>query len=174
MMSAPCAAPPSQFPAVIADAVKQAVETTFASILGQSPACKGEASGTGSCAGVLGTISFMGEIPWTFSLMIPEATAPGLVVKFAGFETPYDSPDMGDVIGELANVIAGDIVARCEARRIKAQMSLPMIARGSDIEMLTPPGLPSVRLLYEIAEGGFWIKLGAAKVGNLTGRRPGS
>lgn len=163
-----------QFPAPIAEMVKQTVDHVLTSICGQTPRCQGERAGMDSCSGVLGTISILGEPAWTFSLMLPEAMAAQLVEKFAGFAIPYDSLDMGDVVGELANVLAGDIVARCEGRQINAQMSLPLVARGHDIEMLSPAGQPSVRLIYEVPQGAFWVKLAVAKKGSLLGKRPGT
>lgn len=164
----------NQFPTPIAEVVEQAVDSVFTSICGQKPKCQRDADGARPWSGVLGTISFLGDPAWTMSLMLPEAMAPQLVERFAGFSIPYDSLDMGDVVGELANVLAGDIVARCEARRIEVQMSLPMVARGHDIEMLSPKGLPDVRLVCEVGEGRFWVKLAAAKHEALPGRRPGS
>ena len=45
-------------------------------------------------------------------LGLPRQTASNLVLAFAGCEIDFDSPDMGDAVGELANILAGDFVAR--------------------------------------------------------------
>lgn len=166
------AAPP--FPAPIADGVKAAIESTFRSILGDAPAIAPDDGDASAWSGLIGIISFLGDINWTFSLGIPQATAPALIEKFAGFAIPFDSPDMNDVIGELANVIAGDIVAQLDRRKIKAQMSLPMVVRGSEIEVTPPGGALSLRVACGSAFGSFWYKLAAAKTGSLALRRPGT
>jgi CheY-specific phosphatase CheX len=162
------------FPAVVADGVKAAVEETLASICGARPAVAAHDGDFSRGAGVIGIVSFLGDVSWSFSLCLPEETAPALVRQFAGFDISFDSPDMCDVVGELANVVAGDIVARLEARRVKAQMSLPMVARGSDVEVLSPTGSPAARFTCRIPQGPFWYKLVAAKAGALPGRRPGT
>jgi chemotaxis protein CheX len=162
------------FPAVLADAVKQAMDSTFSAILGGAPALLPAGETLPTSSGLVGIISFVGDVSWSVSLLLPEAVAPVLAQQFAGFEIPLDSPDMADVVGELANVLAGDIVARCDARRVKAQMSLPMVARGHDLNVLTPGGLPSLRLEYRSTVGPFALKLDAARPGTTFGRRPGA
>ncbi len=100
-------------PSVVIEVVKAAMESSLGGI------CKAKAKATASepqshsC--VVGMISFVGGINWTFSLILPEPTAPKMALMFAGFEVPYSSQDMGDVVGELANVVAGDIVANAPA-----------------------------------------------------------
>lgn len=167
--------PGDQFPAPICDAVKQAVESTLTSILGAKPALMPDSNPPACCSGVVGIISFLGDISWSYSLILPEATAKTLIHKFVGMEIPFDSPDMGDAVGELANVLAGDVVARLEARRFKAQMSLPAVARGHDVEMLAAGGSPTARLAFRTEQGNFWLKLSAAKsgAGTIT-RKPGT
>ena len=65
------------------------------------------------------------------------------MAKFTGFELDYDSPDMGDVVGEMVNVLAGDIVSRLRDGCIKVAMSLPTIIKETDVEPLLPRGFPS-------------------------------
>jgi chemotaxis protein CheX len=161
------------FPAAIADGVRAAVQATFTAICGgpltplaeQPPAAAGPA--------IVGIISFLGRINWSFSLGLPEGTASALATKFAGFEIPFDSADMCDVVGELANVVAGDIVAQLDARQMRAQMSLPMVARGSDVAVESPGHMPSLHVAWGSPQGPFWYRLAGAKSnalpGNLTG-----
>lgn len=172
-MSTTAAPTETVFSPAIADGVRVAMEGTFQSILGAPLGIEPSDGGSGGEAGLIGIISFLGDINWSFSLGIPQATAPSLILKFAGFEIPFDSPDMCDVVGELANVIAGDIVAQLDRRRLNAQMSLPMVVRGSDVEVASPGAGPSVRLKCQSEQGAFWYKLAAAKSSSLVNRRPG-
>ena len=89
----------------------------------------------------------------------PELTAPSLVQKFTGFPIPYDSADMGDMVGEFANILGGDIVARLETNRVKAGISLPTVVRGSNVEMLLPQGQPATRMVFSSPCGEFWVRV---------------
>ncbi len=80
---------------------------------------------------------------------------------------------MGDAVGELANILAGDVSARLECQRIKAQMSLPTVARGHDVALSSPVGKPSLRLEFDCPHGRFGCRLTAARPGESLGRRPG-
>ena len=97
------------FPAPIADAVRQATRSTFGSICGAEPAALASGQKPLPCSSVVGVISYTGSVSWSFALVLPEKTARALAEKFSGFPIPFDSADMGDVVGELANVVAGDI-----------------------------------------------------------------
>src|SRR5262249_47299656 len=122
---------------------------------------------------VAGIISFFGDMPWTLTWVLTDKSAPALAQKFAGFEIPFDSKDMGDMAGELVNVLAGEIVAQLDQRRIKSQMSLPTVARGTNLELMPEIGPNVAELDYKSNVGGFWLRLAAAKTGNVLGRVPG-
>jgi len=172
MIAAPHAGE-TTLPAPLLDVMKAAVETTFQSILGERPVHQSSADPTPASGGIVGIISFLGDLTWSFSLILPDKTASALIQKFVGFDIPYDSSDMADAVGELANVLAGDVVARLESRRVKTQMSLPTVARGSDVELISPGGLPTARMFFTSTLGRFWFKLAAAKQATGMGRETG-
>jgi chemotaxis protein CheX len=165
--------PQATFPAAVADGVRAAVEATFASICGE-PVTRSDEPAPSGGPGMIGIISFLGDVNWSFSLGLPRETAVAMTVKFTGMEIPFDCPDMTDVVGELANVVAGDIVAQLDARRVKSQMSLPMVARGGDVAVESPGGMASLSVAWNSPQGPFWYRLVAAKSGGLAGRRPGT
>lgn len=147
----------------LTDAVKQAVLSTFTMICGAEPSCESVQANGSSHDGVVGIISFMGDLSWVLMLGLPRETSSKLSLAFAGFEIEPDSPDMGDVIGELANVLAGDIVAKLEAINLKAKMSLPTVARGHDVELMLPHTFPPHRMLFNSEQGKFWVKVVVAQ-----------
>lgn len=146
-------------PETLIEAVKRATLATFAMIVGEEPSYEGDGDRHPKCDGLVGIISFTGDVPWSLMLGLPRETAMALAVKFTGMEVDFDSPDMGDIVGELANILAGDATAQLDAVGITVQMSVPTAARGSDLEMLLPGGLPSVRLNFSSSEGDFWVKV---------------
>ena len=152
-------------PETLTESVKQATIATFTMICGEEPYYEGDNDNRPKCDGLIGIISFTGDVPWSLMLGLPRETAMALAVKFTGIEIDFDGPDMGDIVGELANILAGDATAQLDAIGITVQMSVPTAARGSDIEMLLPGGLPSVRLNFSSPDGDFWVKVVTAKMG---------
>ncbi|MGH2356147.1 MAG: chemotaxis protein CheX, partial [Chloroflexota bacterium] len=115
----------AHLPRPLVDAARQATTATFGAIHGVAPTYLGEGQEGTPCDGVIGIISFVGDHLWSVMLGVPRQSAPGFALSFAGLEVEFDSADMGDVVGELTNVLAGDISARLDAVGIRAEMSLP-------------------------------------------------
>jgi CheY-specific phosphatase CheX len=144
--------------AAITDAVKAAVETTFAQILGEKPVCKAAAPAVEGPS-VAGILSFVGDVCWTLTLVMTKDIAPSLARKFTGMDFSFDSSDMGDVAAELVNVLAGDVIAQLERRRIKSKMSLPTVARGDPLVFVPEKGLTVARLDFASRYGNFWFRV---------------
>jgi CheY-specific phosphatase CheX len=81
---------------------------------------------------------------------------------------------MGDMAGELVNVLAGEVVSQLQQRRIKAQMSLPTVARGSPLQLIPEKAFSVARLDFNSKEGAFWLRLAVAKNGKLVARVSGA
>jgi CheY-specific phosphatase CheX len=163
----------NQLPQQLTDCVKQAVDSTFAMICGDDLkyiGCNGVVEASESVNGVIGIISLVGDVTWSLVVGLPKETACAMAVKFAGFEIPYDSDDMGDVVAELANVLAGDVSARLDEVGVTASMSLPTAIRGSDVDMMAG-GAASRYMHYSSLEGPFYVKVVSAEPKQL--RRSG-
>lgn len=149
-------------PGVLRYNVQEAVIECFDKICGVASSNIAERDAE-SCDGIVGIISFVGDVTWSLILGLPHESAVRIAEQFAGFEIPFDSADMGDVIGELANVLAGVINGRLESAGITVHMSLPTVARGSDVELLLPGNLTSEWLHFSTIDQPFWVKLVVAK-----------
>lgn len=143
----------------IINCFKQALVDCFSSIYGSTPEYNEnyitleENQNT-----VMGIISIIGDGgTWSFMLGLPQVTAVPLITKFAGFSIDFESPDIGDAVGELANVVAGDITAKLSNIGIKANISLPSIARGKDIEILKTNNQTYTKMHFSVPDGKFWI-----------------
>lgn len=165
----------STFPEAIEYAVRTAAIEFFGSYCGlELTEVKGDPNDhANACAGIMGVISFFGDPVWSFAVVLPEATAVAVAKKFAGFDIPFQSSDMGDLVGEMANVIAGEICSRLDSRGVKAQMSLPTVARGHDVELLPPSDACTQRMMFASPTGRFWFKLVKAKSGLPAARKSG-
>jgi CheY-specific phosphatase CheX len=149
-----------QLPAEHVDCVRDSVLTTFSGMWEIDPCDAPAAPGDG----IVGIISLVGDIAWSVAMSFPKQTAIDLTLKFAGFEIDYDSDDMGDVVGELVNVLAGDLIARLDQMGITANLSLPTVARGSRVQMLMPGGQVSSEMFFRTPEGVFELTVAAGKV----------
>jgi chemotaxis protein CheX len=161
------------FPPRIADGVQVAVEKTFSVICGEKPVLHALDEATMSAPCMATVISFIGDVPWSFTLVFPPQTAPALALRYFGVEVPFESADMGDVVGELGNVLAGEVIAQLEQRGIRVQMSLPTVARGNHLEFIPNKAGGIVRLDYMSREGPFWLRLMAVSSKLYPVRFPG-
>lgn len=141
--------------------VVDAVGSAMTWVAGEEPQLRGEdpVAEALRCEGVVGCISLVGDVDWSLVLSIPRATAPALAGNFAGFEIPFDSPDMGDAVGEMANLVAGEVKVQLDGIGLSAEISLPQVFRGEIIEVLQLPHLPSKLLTFECSCGPLWVAI---------------
>ena len=145
-------------PPEVTDCVRQSVLDIFTSMCSFQPDYQGTSEANNACDGFIGVIAFVGDMDWSLMLGLPKETSTTMASRFAGFDIDFESEDMGDVVGEMANIIAGDLVARMETMGINIKMSTPSIARGSDVKIVIPDGLPPVQLNFDSPDGKFWVK----------------
>ncbi len=163
-----------EMPNVITNCVSDSVASIFNTIFGAVPEYDGDDNSKNVGDGVVGVISFVGDASWILMLALPKDSAETLAEKFCGFAVDYDCPDMGDVIGELANVMAGDIVARMGVEGVKVAMSLPTVLRGQNVEPFMPKGLPDKKMHYSILGKDIMIKMAVARSDEMMGATPGA
>jgi chemotaxis protein CheX len=161
MATEPIARP--AFPFVLADGLSRAVPASFGFLRGLyrqpgAPSCSAR-----PCDGLFAIMDFLGDFNWAYTLILPRTTAPAMVEAFAGFSIPYPHPDMGDVVGELANVLAGEVISTLHARKIKTRMGLPTVARGTDVEFLVAEDTPRRDIGFGSAAGPFSFRLMLAR-----------
>lgn len=141
--------------------VVNAVASTMSWVAGEEPKLQGESPVETClrCEGVVGCISLVGDVDWSLVLSLPRATASELAGRFAGFEIPFDGPDMGDAVGEMANLIAGEVKVQLDGIGLACEISLPQVFRGEIIEVLQLPHLPSKLLSFNCSAGPLWIAI---------------
>ncbi|MBN2009807.1 chemotaxis protein CheX [candidate division KSB1 bacterium] len=142
------------------EGMKQSVLKTFGSMVGEDVQFTGFTDGKEAFNGIVGIVSLVGhQQTWSLMLGFTPESALKIGEKFAGFEIDYDSDDMGDVIGELANVVAGDAAAQLYSLGIKAELSIPTIARGREMNMLLAKDVAKMHYSFKTRIGNFWMKL---------------
>lgn len=147
-------------PKEIVDIVKESVINTFGSICGDNPVYEGDLSETEPLNGIIGNIAvFNPELTFSLMMAIPRETALNLSEVFIGMELPFESEDMGDLIGEIANILAGDVAANIERVGFRGQSSLPTATRGSDLTLFMPNKPPSVKMKFSSPTGDFILNM---------------
>jgi CheY-specific phosphatase CheX len=149
-----------EIPAEITGLVKESVINTFASIIGSKPDYLEQSEETSSLNGVIGNIAVFNQ-HHTLSLMIviPRETALKLSELFIGVEIPFESDDMGDLVGEISNILAGDVAANIETVGFRGQSSLPTATRGSDLTLFMPNKPPTEKMKFIGPSGEFWVNM---------------
>jgi chemotaxis protein CheX len=105
---------------------------------------------------ILGIISLVGEVEWSLFLGLPKDTAMSVAAKFAGFEIPFESSDMGDAVGELTNIFAGQAKQLLDNAGVKANISLPSVLRADNLQVLIQRQASSRRMCFSSPLGRFW------------------
>jgi len=141
--------------------VIQSVTESFSAMCGVSLEHQETAEEEKQFEGVVGIISLVGDGNWSLMLCLPKDTAIALAERFAGFDIPFESDDMGDVVGELVNVLAGDVSARLDRAGARAELSLPTVARGINVELLKTDRQLYESMHFKTPDGRFWLKLAA-------------
>jgi CheY-specific phosphatase CheX len=143
------------------ECVRESVLATFSMLTGAAPRLRPQPC---NGADLVAVISFIGDHePWSLVLALPRETALQMAPKFAGFEIEFDGPDMADAVGEIVNIIAGDLVARLEGIDLHSQMSVPSIARGQSIDLVLPDSRELLALHFEGDEGAYSLRVAARK-----------
>lgn len=149
-----------QIPKEIVEMVKESVINTFASISGEEPVYTDENVNKDPLNGIIGNIAvFNPEHTLSLMLAIPKDTALALSEIFMGMELPFESDDMGDLIGEISNILAGDVAANIEKVGFRGQSSLPTATRGSDLTLFMPNKPPTEKMKFSGSNGEFWLNM---------------
>lgn len=153
----------NQVPFVLIEETEKSTIESFTKICGEISKLEADEVDLRNCMKIDGIISFVGDLTWSLVMVLPHDSAEVMAKKFAGFEIPFDSEDMGDVVGELTNVLAGVLCGNLEDAGVHSQMSLPTVTRGSDFELLTSESLLTHQIHFAVGGCDFMIKLIVAK-----------
>jgi CheY-specific phosphatase CheX len=153
--------------ALYQECFRQAVGDTLKATCGVSIQPLGNDSDVATHEVIIGIISLVGDAELTMFIGLPRGTAPALVAKFAGFEVPFESPDMGDAVGEVANVFVGSMKNILDAKNIKVNISLPTVMRAENLQVLLQHGGPSAKMGFGSDLGPLWVGIAAGKGGRF-------
>jgi chemotaxis protein CheX len=108
---------------------------------------------------IIAFISLVGDVEWSIFLGLTRQSACALAERFAGFEIPFESDDMGDAIGELSNILAGEVKARLDKKAAKVEISLPSVIRAESLCVLKQRGVSMSKACFDSSMGTLWTGL---------------
>jgi len=108
---------------------------------------------TGSLSGMVGSVSFVGRITGVLYMNYSESLACRLTERLIG-QTPASSsePEVADAIGEIANMVSGDMKRRTSALGYNGLLAPPLILLGEGIIVESRDAPISVYNLFRIPE----------------------
>jgi two-component system chemotaxis response regulator CheY len=108
---------------------------------------------------VFANITIMGGVQWSLVIGFDGSTASQIASKFAGFEIPFDSPDLGDAVGELANLTAGEVKRMLTTRGLDVEISLPTVVAASNFRTLVQKKRRTTEdvVYYQSELGRLWV-----------------
>jgi len=105
---------------------------------------------------VLGMIALHGSVHWSVVVGFTHNTATAVASCFAGCELPPDSPDLGDAIGEVINMIGGRIKKLLGAKGLAANISLPTVLGALEFQVLLQPRSAADYVHFKSPVGEMW------------------
>ncbi len=88
---------------------------------------------------IVGTVGFAGKAVGSLSVQVNEAFARSITAAMLGMEDDEieEDEEVLDVIGELSNMVGGDLKSRLCDEGLNCNLSIPSITRGSDFKTET-------------------------------------
>lgn len=105
---------------------------------------------------IIAIISLVGDVEWSLLIGLPREPAVTAATSFAGFDIDFDSEDMSDAVGELANILAGTVKAKLDQRGLKAEISLPSVMRGEHLQILAQRNIKVALSCFDTSAGKLW------------------
>jgi chemotaxis protein CheX len=110
---------------------------------------------------IVAVVSLVGDVSWGLHIGLPKETAAAVAERFAGFPIPFESNDICDAVGEIVNILAGDVKARLDPCGVKVNISLPSLMRCGEIEILLFHNAQSRNWCFDSEAGPFWVEINA-------------
>lgn len=110
--------------------------------------------------GVTGVVHLSGKSSGYVAIHLPVETAALVTKLFLFIETEeVESEQVRDAVGELANILAGQIKAFFDPQGSNIKLSLPMTCQGQDFIVANLPGAEKVTVPFYTDDGDFFVEV---------------
>lgn len=114
------------------------------------------------CGEISGTIGFNGDdICGNLSLIFPMNTALAIFRNMMGMapDSEVNAAEVNDVVGELANMVAGGAKSRLQEKDINFKIGLPSVVVGVGHSIEPPKNVQTAVVPMAVEPQGFYIEL---------------
>jgi two-component system chemotaxis response regulator CheY len=108
---------------------------------------------------VFGTIAVLGGVEWSVMLGFEQHAAVALACQFAGMDIPFDSPDMGDAVAEIVNVVGGEIKRQLDVRGVTVDISLPVVNAAETLRTIAQRSTTCEHRHFKCVYGRCWTSV---------------
>lgn len=108
---------------------------------------------------VSGVIGLAGNCKGMLAIHLPDKVAMSITGSFLGMDVTEVDDDVTDAIGELANMVAGNIKMILDEAGTSVTLSIPSCVHGDEYSMDTVADSHRVVIPFEIESGQFLVEL---------------
>jgi chemotaxis protein CheX len=108
---------------------------------------------------VSGVIGLAGSCKGMLAIHLPDKVAMAITGSFLGMEVTEVDDDVTDAIGELANMVAGNIKMILDEAGNNVTVSIPSCVHGDEYTMDTVSDSERVVIPFDIESGQFLVEL---------------
>lgn len=108
---------------------------------------------------ITGMIGLAGTVKGVLALHFPFAVACAITTNFLGIEVEEVNEDVEDAIGEIANMLGGNVKSIFSEKGSDISLSLPSTISGKEFEFQTLNAADRTTLEFKVEKGGFIVDL---------------
>jgi chemotaxis protein CheX len=138
-----------------------ATQEIFSSMvmLGATPGTSYQRSDEPLIDGISGTICLEGKFTGILAIHLPSQTALEVSGSFLDLELEEIDADVCDAIGELTNMLAGNLKAAIDPSGSEIQLSIPETVYGEEYSIQRLPGAANITIPFYLDNGDFLVEL---------------
>ena len=106
-----------------------------------------------------GIIGLAGKFKGMLAIHLPNQTAMAITTAFLGMDVEEINEDVCDAIGELANMVAGDLKTALDPKGSDIQLSIPSAIYGEEYTIDCLTDATNITVPFEIEGGSFLVEL---------------
>jgi CheY-like chemotaxis protein len=110
---------------------------------------------------IYGLFNLTGDVNWSLALGMDGPAAEDAASRFGGYPITVDHPDLGDAIGEIANIIAGLLKRLLNERNVKVEISFPSVLSARELRFLLQRGkrMTGDKVHFRTPAGRIWVSV---------------
>ena len=112
---------------------------------------------------ITGLIGLAGTHKGILGIHTPYHVAKAITSSFLGMDVDEINEDVHDAVGELANMLGGNVKSILSENGRDIELSLPSTIAGSQYNFQSDKEVDSIIILFDTGQGEFMVELGLEK-----------